>query len=833
MSSESTRHSIEKKWQQEWLELQAFSPKGTGEKYYVLNMFPYPSGKLHVGHTRNYVIGDVIARYKRLLGYNVLNPAGWDAFGLPAENAAIEQGVMPWHWTQQNINSMKEELLLLGISYDWSREIATCDSNYYVHEQKLFLEMLQQGLAYKKCSLVNWDPVDQTVLANEQVVEGRGWRSGALIEKKEMNQWFFKITDFAEELLNDLNDAPGIPEKVKLMQRSWIGRAEGAVIKFAIEGSNEEVQVFSTRPETIFGCSFIAISCDHPLAIKCSINNPKMQEFITTCKNSDDLQEKFGFFTDLFALHPFDSSIRIPVFIANFVLMEYAFGAVFGCPAHDERDYEFALKYSLPILEVVKPNSENEKLPYTAASGVMFNSRFLNDLTTEQAVKEVIKCLKEANKGEAKVTYRLRDWGISRQRFWGCPIPIIYCKACGIVPVPMEQLPIELPKDAKFEGKGNPLDTHPTWKHVNCPKCGAKAQRETDTFDTFFESSWYFFRYVSPQSATLVDPMECAHWMPVDLYIGGIEHAILHYLYARFITKVLTKLGYCSIKEPFLKLLNQGMVLHHLFKDEGGKYVYPQDVQRVGRDYFHKETGEHVTCSAKLEKMSKSKKNLVSLRGTLEKYGADTVRLAVISDTPPERDLEWNSDGVEGCSRFLDKLLSSAEAVKRLESKQKNAQKSELTALLNQTIRSASKNLEEYKLNKAIALLRELYNGVQDAIKSEDPCAVTAFKQLILMLNPFIPHITEEIWQQLGEKSPIVQNKWPTADIATLFKEYVSIAVQINGKFKGTIQIKSSESQEEVLAKVREKFLSTNKKIKQVFFVQDKVINLVIDSASN
>lgn len=827
MNSESKRSSMEKKWQEEWFRLQAFSPKGIGEKYYVLNMFPYPSGKLHVGHTRNYVIGDVIARYKRLLGYNVLNPTGWDAFGLPAENAAIEQGVMPWSWTKENINSMKEELLLLGLSYDWNREIATCDSGYYVHEQRLFLEMLSQGLAYKKYSMVNWDPVDQTVLANEQVIDGRGWRSGALVEKKEMNQWFFKITDFAEDLLNDLNDMPGIPEKIKLMQKSWIGKAKGAAIKFAIEGLDEELQVFSTRPETIFGCSFIAISCDHPVATRCSKGNTEALKFIANCRSSSsNLQEKLGFFTGLSALHPFDSSIRIPIFIANFVLMDYAFGAVFGCPAHDERDYEFAVKYFLPILNVVRPNSDAAKLPYEG-SGVMYNSSFLSGLTTEAACKEVIRRLEESGKGEAKTTYRLRDWGVSRQRFWGCPIPIIYCESCGMVPVPMESLPVTLPEDARFEGKGNPLDAHPTWKHISCPKCSGKAQRETDTFDTFFESSWYFLRFISPKSPNLVDSDECAYWMPVDLCIGGIEHAIQHCLYARFITKVLSKLSYCNVKEPFLKLLNQGMVLHQVFKDESGKYVYPQDVQRVGREYFHKGTGERVTCSSRLEKMSKSKKNLVSLRGTLEKYGADTVRLAVVSDTPPERDLEWSSDGIEGCSRFLDRLTSTAATVKSLKLSEESAQKSQLMALTHQTIHSVSQNLEACKLNKAIALLRELYNEVQIALKEEDPCVITAFKALILMLNPFIPHVTEEIWQQLGEEVPIVQSTWPKVYAERPFKEHVSIAVQINGKFKGTVQVKHCADKDEVLAKASQKFFSGNKEIKQVFFVPGKVINIV------
>ncbi len=836
--TKAKRSDIESKWQAIWQDKGVFQARINHEKQkcYVLEMFPYPSGNLHVGHVRNYVIGDVIARYKRLLGFEVLHPIGWDAFGLPAENAAIEKGISPHEWTQNNINAMRSELLSLGLSYDWSREIATCDSSYYVHEQKLFIKMLESGIAYRKESLVNWDPVDHTVLANEQVVDGRGWRSGALVEQKMLNQWFFKITDYAESLLNDLS---GWPSNVKLMQKNWIGKAEGASITFSIVGLKENVTVFSTRPETLFGCTFIAISPHHPLIEKSLLlANPEVKSFVELCDTLAALQvqeeqEKLGLHTGLYAEHPLNKEIKVPIFIANFVLADYASGAIFGCPAHDARDWEFAQKYFLPVVQVIKPDTDNESFPYLD-DGIMVNSGFLNDLSIDEARNLVIKQLIALGKGSTSVQYKLRDWGISRQRYWGCPIPVIYCPSCGVLGMPEDQLPVVLPQDVSITGKGNPLELHAQWKKTICHRCGSAAERETDTFDTFFESSWYFLRFCSPQSSNLVDKKDCDYWMPVDHYIGGIEHAILHLMYARFLTNVMSQLGYCQVSEPFLGLLNQGMVLHHIFRDKEGSYVHPSQVQESQGKLFNKDTNAEIFKSDKLEKMSKSKKNVVSLNNMVKEYGADTVRLFVMSDSPPERDLEWNIDGIEGCSKFVDRLFATGEYLLAVQEHWSFDKTSHLVILTHKTVALVSDAITNSRFNKAIALLRELSNSINDNIskKQDYHCTLFAFKALIKMLNPFMPHSTEEIWHKFGQTDLLATSSWPDFDAEIVKESFFTIAVQINGKLRTTMQVDAELSEEEVKIKAlnHEKIVPyiNENLLKKVIYVSGKVVNLII-----
>ncbi|MBX9744644.1 MAG: leucine--tRNA ligase, partial [Chlamydiales bacterium] len=658
----STRYNFrenEEKWQAAWKQATVYKAKEKGPKYYVLEMFPYPSGRLHMGHVRNYIIGDVFARFKRALGYSVLHPMGWDAFGLPAENAAIQHGVHPRTWTLQNIKLMREELQSLGISYDWSREILTCSPDYYSHEQKIFLDFLKQGIAYRKESFVNWDPVEGTVLANEQVIDGKGWRSGSPIERRKLFQWFLRITDFSQDLLDDLKHLNHWPEQVKTMQINWIGRSEGARILFSLIETDQILEVFTTRPDTIFGASFLGISSDHPFVERLAKKDPALQTFITECRARGTSQkeietaEKKGFNTNFTVQHPFLKNHSLPLYVANFVLMDYGTGVIFGCPAHDERDYEFAVKYQLPILPVIKaPNDEPS--PYDG-DGVLINSSFLNGLTVEQAKKEIIHRLVSKKLGKPEISYKLRDWGISRQRYWGCPIPIIHCSTCGIVPVPEQHLPVKLPEDVVFDQSGNPLDLHPTWKYVDCPTCGQAAERETDTFDTFFESSWYFARFCSPHESTPFNKEMAEFWMPVDQYIGGIEHAILHLLYSRFFTKALKKCGYWDLSEPFQNLLTQGMVCHETYRDQAGVWIYPHEVEK--RDgHFVKISDGSLVKIGRSEKMSKSKCNVVPAAKIVEEYGADTARLFMLSDSPPERDFEWSEAGIEGSWRYLNKV---------------------------------------------------------------------------------------------------------------------------------------------------------------------------------
>ncbi|WP_341752387.1 MULTISPECIES: leucine--tRNA ligase [unclassified Candidatus Tisiphia] len=845
--------NIEKKWQRIWLEEKAFAAKDNSDKpkYYVLEMLPYPSGKIHVGHLRNYSIGDCIARFMKSRGYNVLHPMGWDAFGLPAENAAINNNSNPKDWTYSNIATMRDQLKSIGFSYDWSREITTCDPDYYKHEQKFFLELYNRGLAYQKESLVNWDPVDNTVLANEQVVDGRGWRSGALVEKKYLKQWFLKITNYAEELLNEILKLEFWPDSVKSMQEKWIGKSEGANFTFKIKDHQANIEVFSTRPETIFGASFVAIAYNHPIIGQLVNKNNDMVLFIEKCSQlhtnaAVDKAEKEGVYTNLFAIHPFDSTIIIPVIITNFVLMDYGTGAVFGCPAHDERDHALAKKMGLPIKQVVINKDVQMDVysePYTG-DGMMINSDFLNDLAVQDAKQKSIEEFEKRGLGKRTINYRLKDWGVSRQRYWGCPIPIIYCSVCGTVPVAEKDLPITLPSDVTFYGNGNPLDLHPTWKDTNCPKCQKQAIRETDTLDTFFESSWYFTRYCNVAAKDITDKQACNYWLPVDQYIGGIEHAVMHLLYSRFFTKVMNEQDYLSIREPFNNLLTQGMVLHATYKDANNNWLYPDEVIKQSDKWINKNTGEEVV-QGRIEKMSKSKKNVMDLESILTNHSADAIRLFVLSDSPPEKDFEWSANGLEGCSRFISKLENMAEILINSEITEGSSNKSnKLTKLTHYTIKHVTEELKDFKLNKAIARMRELFNALSDEISkgkegnidivnsSIDYSVKEGFRVLVMLLNPFIPHITEEIWQKLGSKERLYQTSWPSFDESLLELESYTMAIQVNGKLRATQEFANVTSNIEIQNMVMQlpeiqKHLN-GKEPKKIIIIPSKIVNIVV-----
>src|SRR5579859_1827014 len=751
-------HEAEGHWQSVWRDRGSFAAKTdpSRPKYYVLEMFPYPSGKLHVGHVRNYTMGDVVSRYKRARGFNVLHPMGWDAFGLPAENAAIAGGIHPGKWTYENIATMGAQLKLIGLAYDWDREIATCHPEYYRHEQKMFLDFLAKGLAYRKESWVNWDPVEHTVLANEQVIDGRGWRSGALVEKRLLSQWFLKITDFADELLAGIETLDRWPERVRVMQSNWIGRSEGARVLFALEGdgfAGERLEIFTTRPDTLFGASFCAISANHPIAQKLAAEDPAIAAFNADCNRMGtseaaiETAEKLGLKTRLTVAHPFLPGVSLPVYIANFVLMEYGTGAIFGCPAHDQRDLEFARKYDLPVRTVVRPADgpapEIGTEAFAATDGVLVNYDFLDGLAVPDAKRAVIDRLERMNAGKGTIQYRLRDWGVSRQRYWCCPIPIIHCPACGIVPVPAQDLPVRLPDDVSFDQPGNPLDRHPTWKHVACPRCGEPARRETDTFDTFFESSWYFARFCSPRSDQAFEQRDVDYWLPVDQYIGGIEHAILHLLYSRFFVRALKRCGYLELEEPFAGLFTQGMVCHETYKDIDGTWLYPEEtvaqedgsiVDRQGRPVTH----------GRIEKMSKSKKNTVGLDAICGSYGADTARLFLLSDSLPERDLEWTAAGIEGTWRYVNRLHRLIDDNRaRLAPPGSVASGEDATRrITHKTIAAVTEDLEQFRFNRAVARLRELSNHLEEVAASIDPALLReALESLVCLLAPMMPHL--------------------------------------------------------------------------------------------
>lgn len=833
----SYKLDIDSKWQKTWDEEGSFkSETDTSKpKYYVLEMLPYPSGRIHAGHLRNYAIGDVLARYLKREGFNVLHPMGWDAFGLPAENAAINNNSHPAKWTHENIDYMRNQLKSLGLSYDWSRESATCDSSFYKHEQKFFLELLEKGLAYQRETIVNWDPVDQTVLANEQVIDGMGWRSGAPVERKSMNGWFLKITDYAEELLEDIEKMDKWPDSVKTMQVNWLGKSTGADITFKMKGSDESIEVYTTRHDTIFGASFLAIAYNHPIVEKLGLDSAEVKAIIKKCsKNtkSADIEkaEKEGVDTGIRVIHPFDESIELPVYIANFVVADYGKGALFGVPAHDERDYEFATKYNLPIIQVVDGDGADiSKEPYLG-DGKIIASKFLDGMSVKEAKESVAQKLEEMNMGKAVTQFKLRDWGVSRQRYWGAPIPIIYCDSCGTVPVPDKDLPVELPEDVVFDGRGNPLGNHPTWKNVECPKCGKDATRETDTFDTFFESSWYFTRYCNNQAETMTGKKDVDYWMPVDQYIGGIEHAILHLLYARFFTKAMNDLGHLEVREPFNALLTQGMVLHATFKDEKGEWVYPDDTEKKDGNLVHKESGLKVT-KGPIEKMSKSKKNVIDVETMLKIYGADSVRMMTLSDSPPEKELEWTDAGLEGCHKFIGKLFTMTDKLTSVEASNEAEYKDhKLMALIHSTIKHIGEDIKGFGLNKAIARSRELYNALSDN-KTDLPLVRYGFEILLQVLNPFIPHVTEELWEKLGHKEILADMAWPKYDEKHLVQSSVTLAVQVNGKLRATHEFDMDASKEtiekEALALDAVTRHTDGKSIRKVIIVPGKIVNIV------
>ncbi|GGD71587.1 leucine--tRNA ligase [Croceicoccus mobilis] len=839
MSEERFDPSIaDGRWQRAWDEAGVFraDSASTKPKSYVLEMFPYPSGRIHIGHVRNYTMGDVLARFKAMTGHEVLHPMGWDAFGMPAENAAMEKGVHPGGWTRDNIANMKAQLQRLGFALDWSREFATCDPEYYGQEQALFLKLYENGLVYRKESAVNWDPVDMTVLANEQVIDGRGWRSGALVEKRKLSQWFLKITDFADELLEGLESLDKWPDKVKLMQENWIGKSRGMEFAFTLS-DGETVPVYSTRPDTIFGASFVAVAADHPVAQGVAEGNAEVQAFIEKCRAGGttaaelETAEKLGYDTGLTAKHPFTGA-ELPVFIANFVLMDYGTGAVMGVPGHDQRDFEFATKYNLPITRVVAASADDADKPFAgeaeAGDGILVNSDFLNGMSVEDAKREIIARAEAGGWGSGKVQYRLRDWGVSRQRYWGTPIPFIHCDSCGVVPVPADQLPVKLPEDVDFKTPGNPLDRHPTWKHTSCPKCGADARRETDTLDTFVDSSWYYIRFASQPDDKPFDAAEVAAWMPVGQYIGGIEHAILHLLYARFWTRALAHCGMIDVKEPFAQLFTQGMVTHETYSREvGGRTVYyaPTEVKRSADGAVLVDGGDAVDVG-RVIKMSKSKKNVVDPDEIIAQYGADAVRWFMLSDSPPERDLPWSEAGIEGCGRFVQRLW-------RLFGQYDAAATGDDKAVArkqHQTVAAVAEDIEALSFNKAVARIYELTGTVEKAAPSASRS--DAIAALMKLVSPMMPHLAEEAWVSAGFDGLVAEAAWPEVDPALLVDDEVTVAVQVKGKLRDTLTVPKGMPKDELeaLALASEKVQRNieGQTIRKVIVVPDRLVNVVV-----
>ncbi len=825
-------------WQKVWEERGSFhaSTASSKPKSYVLEMFPYPSGRIHMGHVRNYTMGDVLARYRRMKGFEVLHPMGWDAFGMPAENAAMEKKVHPGAWTWANIATMRAQLKRLGFALDWSREFATCDPSYYGHEQALFLDLWEAGLVYRKQSEVNWDPVDMTVLANEQVIDGRGWRSGALVERRKLNQWFLKITQFGEELLDGLATLDQWPDKVRLMQENWIGKSQGLRFRFKLErpaAGMTELDVFTTRPDTIFGTSFAALSPDHPIALELAEQNEAAAAFIAECKAGGtsaaqvETAEKKGFDTGLKVIHPLDPEWKLPVFIANFVLIEYGTGAIFGVPGHDQRDFEFARKYDLPIKRVVAGSISDADAPIgdeaESGGGVIVNSRFLDGLDVEAAKKLVIGRAEAEGWGEGTTVWRLRDWGVSRQRYWGTPIPIVHCQACGPVGVPKDQLPVRLPEDVSFEIPGNPLERHPIWSRADCPRCGAAARRETDTLDTFVDSSWYFIRFASQPVDAPFDRAEAESWLPVDQYIGGVEHAILHLLYARFWTRALREIGRLDVEEPFKGLFTQGMVTHETYRTLDGRWLSPDEVERRDGGIVVLADGGPAEAG-RVEKMSKSKKNTVDPEPIVDQYGADAVRWFMLSDSPPERDLPWSQAGIEGAWRFVQRLWRMVDG--RVEA---SGDDKALDRKLHQTIASVAANIETLSFNKAVANVYELANAIEKAPSSRSKGE--AVETLLLLVAPMVPHLAEEAWAALGREGLIADADWPKVDPALLVEEQVTIAVQVNGKLRDTLTAPKGAPREalEEMALASDKIarILEGKAPRKVVVVPDRLVNLV------
>ena len=841
----------EPRQQARWAAADAFRipTEGTGRpKYYVLEMFPYPSGAIHMGHARNYVMGDVVARSKRAQGFDVLHPMGWDAFGLPAENAAIERGIHPGDWTWSNIAAMRDQLKLLGLSLDWSREFATCDPAYYGKQQAWFLELLKRGLVYRKDSVVNWDPVDNTVLANEQVVDGRGWRSGAVVEKRKLNQWFLRITDFADDLIEGLQELEGRwPDKVRLMQENWIGRSKGLQMTWAWAGDTPAaatggLEIYTTRPDTLFGASFMGIAADHPIARALSQTDPAAAAFVAECRKGGSTQaeieqaEKIGFDTGLRVIHPFDGR-EVPVWIANFILSEYGTGAIFGCPAHDQRDLDFARKYGLPVVPVVRPEGAGDDFDVDTEAyvgpGRLFNSDFLNGLEIEAAKAEAIRRIEAVKAGRGATIYRLRDWGVSRQRYWGCPIPVIHCAACGPVGVPADQLPVELPRDVTFDTPGNPLERHPDWKHVACPSCGEEAVRETDTLDTFVDSSWYFARFTDPTAAEPISRAAADKWLPVDQYIGGVEHAVLHLLYARFISRALSDAGLMSVREPFAGLFTQGMVVHETYRRADGGWVEPTDVELANdagkRAARQLSTGEILTIGD-IEKMSKSKKNVVAPQEIVDTYGVDAGRLFVLSDSPPERDVQWTPGGVEGASRFVQRVWTEVDSF------DPDAPPHESDAALiretHKAIKAVSEGVSGFRFNSAIAKLYGFVAVVRDHGAAGSAARREALSALIRLVAPFTPHLAEECWTRIGEEGMVLDAPWPAFDPALATDDEVTLPIQVNGKRRGEIRVarglEPAEVEALVMADADVQARLEGQTVRKIVVVKDRIVNLVV-----
>lgn len=852
-------------WQSVWEARRCFEvddvPADGDARYYVLEMFPYPSGKIHMGHVRNYTLGDVVARYKRMRGFRVLHPMGWDAFGLPAENAARERGIHPAIWTRTNIATMRGELRRMGLSIDWRREFATCDVSYYGQQQRLFLALLAAGLVERRESLVNWDPVDGTVLANEQVIDGHGWRSGAPVERRKLSQWFFRITAYAQDLLDSLETMTRWPERVRLMQARWMGRSEGARLRFSLTeptAAVEAIEVYTTRPDTLYGMSFLAIAPEHPLVAVLAQADEKVQRFVAECRAlgtseaAIETAEKRGYDTGLRVRHPFDAERTHPVWIANFVLMEYGTGAVFGCPAHDGRDLDFARTYGLPVNVVVAPGGDTARepdVPYNGP-GRLVRSGFLDGLDTETAKLAAIKRLEELGAGEAVVNWRLRDWGVSRQRYWGCPVPIIHCSVCGAVPVPDEQLPVILPDDVRFDVPGNPLDHHPTWRYVSCPKCGGAALRETDTLDTFVDSSWYFARFCSPGSPIPVEADAARAWLPVDQYIGGVEHAILHLLYARFFTRAMRDAGYVDIAEPFSGLFTQGMVTHESYRHEDGRWLYPEETTRLDDGRVVARTdGAHVTVG-RVEAMSKSKRNTVDPGRIVETYGADTARWFILSDNPPDRDMEWTESGVAGAARFLQRLyrlvLSASQASSRTaDSSDDEKNGRDLRRATHRTIETVTAAYDTFAFNVAVARIHELTNLLAETERVVEAGEASAgllearreaARSLVLLIAPIAPHLAEELNSTVvaaGDQSAlIVDAAWPTWRPELIVRDTMTIAVQVGGKLRASVVVPAGASEAEVLCAAESeanvvRAVGGRQVVKRVY-IPGRIVNLVL-----
>ena len=862
----------EARWQKTWDERGIFATKNDDPrpKYYVLEMFPYPSGRIHMGHVRNYTMGDVVARFKRAMGNAVLHPMGWDAFGMPAENAAIDRKVHPKAWTYDNIAAMKAQLKSMGLSLDWAREIATCDPSYYKHQQKMFLDFREAGLVAREYRKVNWDPVDQTVLANEQVIDGRGWRSGAEVEQRDLHQWVFKISDYSEDLLNALDTLDHWPDKVKLMQKNWIGRSEGLLIRFMLDSATapnaeSELEIFTTRPDTLFGAKFMAISPYHPLATAAAAKNPKLAAFIAqtrhlgTSQAAIDTAEKLGFDTGIKATHPFDPSWKLPVYVANFILMDYGTGAIFGCPAHDQRDLDFVNKYGLGNTPVVCPPGQDTKTFVIAdeayvGDGIMINSRFLDGMTIEQAKEDVARRLERETRGnrpvaQRQVNYRLRDWGISRQRYWGCPIPIIHCEKCGVVPVAGKDLPVTLPDDVTFDKPGNPLDRHPTWKHVTCSQCAGKATRETDTMDTFVDSSWYFARFTDPWNAAApTTPKIANEWLPVDQYIGGIEHAILHLLYSRFFTRAMHKTGHLDLDEPFQGMFTQGMVVHETYRAKNGDWIEPAKVKLEGmgeaRSATLAATGEPLTIGA-IEKMSKSKKNTVDPDDIIAAYGADTARWFMLSDSPPERDVIWTEEGVQGAWRFVQRLWRLVGEIAAVKSPPARPavfgdQAQTVRKAAHGALAAVSDDIERLRFNRCIAHIYEFANALSDALGSAETAPTPDFAWalreagdiLVRLFHPMMPHLGEECWAALGHKTLVSAEAWPKVEADLLVENTVTLPIQINGKKRAEVTVPRGAGEPEIIAAVLAldavKRALDGKRPKKVIVVPHRIVNVVV-----